>query len=216
MDRPQYSRPAMWGFFIPFIVVFALCLLLFGQLLHYLGVTTDIITALLLVLALALSTMGVRQIRASGNCMRGYWPARAGQACSLGLLALMVWSCFFCETAEDVLERKRQAYMRAEGHDKRGPRFDDFAGVFYEGRCVVGSGNELSEAELLRYLGPPDLVSSSAGERLYAYFYDRFADRDWVLYVKMVDGKVDSFGWNDASANDHTGFQAFQRKEPTE
>ena len=67
-------------------------------------------------------------------------------------------------------------------------------------------GQTIGKETALELLGPPDLSlpADGAGRSAYAYFYDRFSKRDWVVYVSLQSNLVCRFTYNDASVNDHS------------
>lgn len=98
----------------------------------------------------------------------------------------------------------RAAYLNAEGDANRGPKFEQLAMALNHKEM---SGAPPTEAEMVQTLGPPDLMlRGPAGEASFAYFYDRFGKKDWVVYFWYSASGL-TIGWNSASANPQTHVQ---------
>lgn len=114
-----------------------------------------------------------------------------------------------------------RSYLEKEGHSQRGAAFADCA-MRLNMLMVPGGARRKrsgSEAEILFYLGPPDLVYDVQGSSTYAYFYDRFATRDWVVYIVVADSGtqrvVTQIGWNARSASSHADFRPYSTTWPS-
>ncbi len=93
-------------------------------------------------------------------------------------------------------------YLQAEGHARRGAKFEQLALALSDKAL---SGSPPTEAEMVRTLGPPDLMQSgpAAGDASFVYFYDRFGRKDWAVFASFQSGQL-TIGYNDASVNAST------------
>lgn len=91
-----------------------------------------------------------------------------------------------------------KAYLSAEGHGNRGPRFAEL--VLRMDQQVVAGPVPTSRAALTKLLGPAD-YTRTAGQRQYdVYLHDRFAKRDWFVAVEYdARGVLVGYGYNAAS-----------------
>ena len=90
-------------------------------------------------------------------------------------------------------------YLQTEGHARRGPKFEQLA-LALNHKALGGSPP--TEAEMVQLLGPPDLMQRgpAAADASFVYFYDRFAQKDWVVFVDYRSGAL-TMGYNATSAN---------------
>ena len=100
-------------------------------------------------------------------------------------------------------EAMRQDYLLNEGHARRGMRFAQLVLWLDQLRRL---DQKLTEAELLEYLGAPDLVAGDESVKRFVYYFDGSATRDSVVYVTIEHGKAD-FGFGAAGANDHRKYE---------
>jgi len=100
------------------------------------------------------------------------------------------------------IEHLQRAYIALEGPDARGPYFEQLA---------LTLDGEITEAQLIEYLGLPDLVKEDKQSKKFAYFYDRFGQKDWVVYVDFTaNDPFASFGYNAASVIDHSDWKPYE------
>ena len=85
-------------------------------------------------------------------------------------------------------------YMAKEGVDARGSHFADLAMAL---NMEVTQGERWSRADVENALGPADLTDPNTA----AYFYDRFARKDWAVYFRWGPTDNLQIEWNDASVN---------------
>lgn len=112
-------------------------------------------------------------------------------------------------------------YMQSEGVAARGAAFADCAMAL--NMLIVPRGRAptraVSEAELLFYLGGPDLMWDAAnGTVSYVYLYDRFGKQDWAVYVTVTTSGgqrvVSQMGWNAANVNSHAAYRPYAANAP--
>ena len=99
-----------------------------------------------------------------------------------------------------LLQSARATYVENEGNQHRGRNFCRLALLFELERQ---RGRRLTEHQALETLGPPDLVEYDEADgnyALYAYRYDRFAEKDWVVFLSFRHGELYLSGWNAVSA----------------
>ena len=96
-------------------------------------------------------------------------------------------------------------YQRLEGPALRGFWFQETVTTLDHLKL---NGEKISRKDVLQIMGVPDRVEPTTGT--FAYFYDRFAKKDWVVYVDFdASGKwVSSLGYNDSSVNNHSAWIA--------
>jgi hypothetical protein len=83
----------------------------------------------------------------------------------------------------------QQAYLRDESPETRGERFAALG--------VALMGAQTTQFELLALLGPPDRYTRHKDHIVYAYFYDRYATKDWRFFFSVnEEGIVDQSGVN--------------------
>jgi hypothetical protein len=96
-------------------------------------------------------------------------------------------------------------YMASE-YPQRGDYFVSLAGTL----GMRASAVPVTRADVLKYLGKPDLVQGSmdTGTLLYLY-HPSGRTNQWEAYVWLTDGKLKQVGFNEAGVNDRSGFQPF-------
>lgn len=93
----------------------------------------------------------------------------------------------------------RDTYLQTEGHANRGRNFERLALAMDRQRVA---GRVITEAEMVQTMGPPDLMlRDEGGHASFAYFYNRFAENDWVVYFDYRGGNLTTMGWNASAAN---------------
>jgi hypothetical protein len=122
------------------------------------------------------------------------------------LMAVAVWSFGPSGVTMPSLERSKEAHQKLEGNS-RGYWFEQVA------LTLMSMDSPFTEAEVIQHLGIPDRVKEEKNRRRFVYFYDRFATKDWAVYVDLdrSDG-IASFGFNDAKVNDHSSWTPYVPK----
>lgn len=99
------------------------------------------------------------------------------------------------------VEAAHANYLRSEGAANRGPAFQTLVLELDEWRRTGGAGGPaVTEASMVKLLGPPDLMSRDASGATFVYFYDRFAQNDWAIYFNFVNGGL-TIAWNATPVN---------------
>jgi hypothetical protein len=75
---------------------------------------------------------------------------------------------------------------------------------------MYSKGASVPAADMLKYLGKPDLIKGTVEMGTLVYFYDYSgATNRWAVYAGLKDSKLADIVFNDATVNDHSGFQAY-------
>ncbi len=69
-------------------------------------------------------------------------------------------------------------------------------------------------ADVLKYLGKPDLISGSPdnGTRIFTCHRSEVSNR-WEVIAFLKNGKLSEVGFNPEDANDHSGYNAYQEEQ---
>jgi hypothetical protein len=124
-------------------------------------------------------------------------------------LALALWSAFFAKSSPVMNETSVMSsygeYVAKE-YPKRGDYFWRLAMVL----GVYSKATSVPATDILKYLGKPDLLTGTAetGTLVYLYEYSGATNR-WAVYATLTNGKLTQVGFNDATVNDRSGFQAY-------
>ncbi|PYJ87528.1 MAG: hypothetical protein DME22_01205 [Verrucomicrobia bacterium] len=123
-------------------------------------------------------------------------------------LTLVVWSTFFPESpviGETMVMASYGEYVAKE-YPKRGDYFERLATAL----SMYSKEASVPAADMLKYLGKPDLIAGTAetGTLVYLYEYPGATNR-WAVYASLKDGKLTQIGFNDATVNNHSGYQAY-------
>ena len=124
-------------------------------------------------------------------------------------LILLLWSILFGKASsgngETLILASYGEYVAKE-YPKRGDYFSRLAGTLNL-HCKEVS---LRTADVLKYLGKPDLIEGTEDTGTVVYFYEHpgVANR-WVVYASLKQGKLAWIGLNDATVNDHSGYQPY-------
>jgi len=101
-------------------------------------------------------------------------------------------------------------YMREEGPSHRG---EHFSTLTLELDYLRHDRKKVTASDLVALLGPPDLCRSNGTASTWAYFHDRFAKRDWVVYAHVKDGVLERMGYNGANVNSHENWSPYRADE---
>jgi hypothetical protein len=91
-------------------------------------------------------------------------------------------------------------------HPKRADYFARLAGTI----GMHSKEGSIPAADLLKYMGNPDLIAGTLETGALVYFYDHpGATSRWAIYAGLKDGKLAHIGLNDATVNDHSAYQPY-------
>ena len=87
------------------------------------------------------------------------------------------------------------------------------ADLFQRLALVLGmyaKGASVPADDMVKYLGKPDLIDGTIEKGTMVYFYTRSgATNKWVAYASVQGGNLTQIGINDATVNNHSGFQPY-------
>jgi hypothetical protein len=108
--------------------------------------------------------------------------------------------CFSVRDPPPSLEETHSAYLAAEGHQRRGSRFQQLAMMIAFSRPWKDGARTASMSEAIGLLGPPDMVQRRGVRESVLYFYDRNGSKDWaVILSDGGDGSI-TLGFADRSS----------------
>ena len=128
----------------------------------------------------------------------------------------MLGEVFLVKTSSSAVEEAKfmlsyGSYMAKE-HPKRGDLFGKMASSLadYSAKATI------SKAELLKYLGKPDLANRTNESEDLLYFYDRSDNADkWAELVSLRKGGVSRMGTSAAKAFANLGYKPYaEDQEP--
>jgi hypothetical protein len=104
------------------------------------------------------------------------------------------------------LNQARGAYLKQEDHSARGLLFEEFTLQLMR---VHSGGDVMDWKRILAELGPPDYYrGSSARPEQFAFFYNRFAKRDCIVYVDFdPQGSAVQFAWGPIESSNFTAWR---------
>lgn len=94
----------------------------------------------------------------------------------------------------------------AKEYPKRADYFSRLAGTLNV-HCRKVS---VRAADVLKYLGKPDLIEGTEDIGTVVYLYEHpGVTNKWALYAFLKEGKLAGMGLNDATVNDHSGYRPY-------
>ncbi|TAK98393.1 MAG: hypothetical protein EPO07_12065 [Verrucomicrobia bacterium] len=125
-------------------------------------------------------------------------------------LGLVLWWIISPKSPhEDLVMNFKSSYDRymAKEFPKREKYFEGLAQYLGEYATAV----PVPTADVLKYLGKPDLIDGTVEKGTFVYFYGRsgFTNR-WVAYVTVIEGKLLQIGYGDLTEDGLPGFQPYR------
>lgn len=113
---------------------------------------------------------------------------------------------------KSLLDTEESKYLAAEGHLRRGPAFE----AVVSRMSVITFEKPFTFSEVQQYLGPPDLYYGPIEQpEGVAYFFNRYAKRDWMVFVDFdSQGRTKQFGWSATATNNLAGWSTYPTTSP--
>lgn len=124
-------------------------------------------------------------------------------------LALVLWNICFPKSPRVITETTVMASY-GEYVAKEQPNRADY---FFRLAATLGMycrQAPVPAADMLKYLGNPDLIAGTMETGTLVYFYDHASPTNkWAMYASLKAGKLAEIAFNDATVNDHSKYQPY-------
>ena len=111
------------------------------------------------------------------------------------------------------LNSLHQTYLVREGAAKRGAHFAKVALALDQKRFRLNTA--ATQQEVLSYFGPPDYYLSGGSHITnYAFLYDRYGNKDWMVVVSLKNESAFQITWSPTPADKLSSWTPFSPMAP--